>query len=148
MIIYILNGTFRIMTDCADICCCRSSECAYDTSNSETGSEIVEEKPKGEWVPWYVWWFCFFFISCFIYHKIYLGNVPTVAFPHGVLHSDSARATEIDAEDVHHTLVEIRLSLSHPGRSFPFTLTIVKAATSSSPLWAGAAALNQEIMVL
>jgi hypothetical protein len=54
MIFYILNDTFRIMTDCADICCCRSSECAYDTSNSETGSEIVEEKPKGEWVPWYV----------------------------------------------------------------------------------------------
>ncbi|KAK1648045.1 hypothetical protein QYE76_065850 [Lolium multiflorum] len=30
----------------------RSEECAYDTTNSETGSEIVEEKPPKKSIPW------------------------------------------------------------------------------------------------
>ncbi|KAM0928937.1 hypothetical protein ACQ4PT_001914 [Festuca glaucescens] len=30
----------------------RPMECAYDTTNSDTGSEIVEEKPKSKSVPW------------------------------------------------------------------------------------------------
>jgi hypothetical protein len=52
--LYQQNGSFGIMIDCADISCCRSEECAYDTTNSETGFEIVEEKPPKKSVPWYV----------------------------------------------------------------------------------------------
>jgi hypothetical protein len=52
--LYQLNDSFRTITYSADICCSRSMECAYDTTSSETGSGIVEEKAKNKSVPWYV----------------------------------------------------------------------------------------------
>ena len=54
--LYLVNGSFGIITDCAVFCCSRSKEwCDYYAANdSETRSEVFEEMLKDVSEPWYV----------------------------------------------------------------------------------------------
>jgi hypothetical protein len=118
------------MIDCADISCCRFEECAYDTTNSETGSEIVEEKPPKKSVPWYVWWFCFCSSHVYLSGNLF-RECSTVALPHGALQPVRWRSCSRDRRGGRASqFIRVRLSLSHPCRPFAFTLATPRAATS------------------